>query len=147
MRNGTDSGVTLSLTKHLDTIFRSTSTMSIKTLLSGVHRASANALSTCSNRSLRISRNALLWIAILPFLAVTTSTWAKDLPDFSALIEQEGDAVVKISVVTRESAQRVTPLFRPAAPVSIAAAAPRCRFWQRFHHLRRRLRHYQCACG
>jgi len=73
--------------------------MLIKTLLLGKSRINATDPITRRKHSLRISRKPLFWIAILPFLAVTTS-WARDLPDFSALIEQEGDAVVKIAVVT-----------------------------------------------
>ena len=46
----------------------------------------------------RIYRKPLLWLALLPILAVTPS-FANSLPDFSALVEQEGDAVVKISVL------------------------------------------------
>ncbi len=52
-----------------------------------------------SPKILRISGKPFLWLAVLPFLAITTSH-AQNLPDFSGLIEQEGDAVVKISVVT-----------------------------------------------
>lgn len=47
----------------------------------------------------RIYVKALFWIALLPILAVTKS-YALELPDFSALVEEEGDAVVKISVLT-----------------------------------------------
>lgn len=57
------------------------------------------------NRTARIYRKTLFWLALLPFIAVTKS-YADTLPDFSALVEQEGDAVVKISVLastTRES--------------------------------------------
>jgi len=46
----------------------------------------------------RIYGKTLFWIALLPILAVTKS-WAANLPDFSALVEDEGDAVVKISVL------------------------------------------------
>jgi len=48
--------------------------------------------------SSRIYGKTLFWIALLPILAVTKS-WAFELPDFSALVEEEGDAVVKISVL------------------------------------------------
>jgi len=51
---------------------------------------------------LRISRKPFLWLAVLSFLTITTSH-AQNLPDFSGLIEQEGDAVVKISVVTESA--------------------------------------------
>ncbi|MFK7893500.1 MAG: Do family serine endopeptidase [Granulosicoccus sp.] len=47
----------------------------------------------------RIYRNALFWLALLPFLAVTKS-FADTLPDFSGLVEEQGDAVVKISVLS-----------------------------------------------
>ncbi|MFT6302302.1 MAG: serine protease Do [Granulosicoccus sp.] len=50
-------------------------------------------------RTCRIYRKTLFWIVLLPFLAVTKS-WAGSLPDFSGLVEEEGDAVVKISVIT-----------------------------------------------
>ena len=53
--------------------------------------------------SSRISRKPLVWLVLLSFLAVTKS-YANTLPNFSALVETEGDAVVKISVTT-ESAQ------------------------------------------
>lgn len=49
-------------------------------------------------RANRIYRNALFWIALLPILAGTKS-FANTLPDFSALVEEEGDTVVKISVL------------------------------------------------
>ena len=51
----------------------------------------------------RIYRKPLFWLALLPFLAVTKS-YADSLPNFSALVETEGGAVVKISV-TAESAE------------------------------------------
>jgi len=50
----------------------------------------------------RISRKPLFWLVLLPFLAVTPS-WADSLPDFSALVQEEGDAVVKISVITEST--------------------------------------------
>lgn len=46
----------------------------------------------------RISRKALVGMALLLNIAVTPS-FADTLPDFSTLIEQEADAVVKISVL------------------------------------------------
>ncbi len=49
--------------------------------------------------STRIYRKPLFWLVLLPFLAVTKS-WADSLPNFSALVEEEGDAVVKISVTS-----------------------------------------------
>ncbi len=53
-------------------------------------------------RATRIYRKTLFWIALLPILAVTKS-FAGTLPDFSGLVEEEGDAVVKISVVATSS--------------------------------------------
>ncbi len=50
----------------------------------------------------RIYRNAVFLILLMPFLAVTKS-YADSLPDFSALVDQEGDAVVKISVLTEST--------------------------------------------
>lgn len=47
----------------------------------------------------RVARNHTAWLVLLPFLAVTKS-YANTLPNFSALVENEGDAVVKISVTT-----------------------------------------------
>lgn len=62
----------------------------------------------------RIYVKALFWIALLPILAVTKS-YALDLPDFSALVEAEGDAVVKISVLTdtKQAANSGIPGFDP----------------------------------
>ena len=54
-------------------------------------------------QTLSVSRNWLIWTVLLSFLAVTKS-WANVLPDFSALVEKEGSAVVKISVTTSQSA-------------------------------------------
>lgn len=67
-----------------------------------------------SASSARIYRNALLWLALLPILAVTKS-WAGTLPDFSGLVEEEGDAVVKISVVadTSRASDSGIPGFDP----------------------------------
>lgn len=48
----------------------------------------------------RIYRKLLLWLALVPIIAVTPSL-AATLPDFSALVEEQADTVVKISVVTR----------------------------------------------
>jgi len=50
----------------------------------------------------RVYRNPVMWIALLPIIAVTKS-YADALPDFSALVEEEGDAVVKISVTTQSA--------------------------------------------
>ena len=64
----------------------------------------AAPLAAASRRSsvTRIYRKAFFAVAALPILAVTTlsSAWADALPDFRALVENEGDAVVKISVRT-----------------------------------------------
>lgn len=67
-------------------------------------RGRSNRLRVITNifhnlESSRIYRNALYWLALLPFIAVTKS-YADTLPDFSALVEEEGDAVVKISVLS-----------------------------------------------
>ena len=66
----------------------------------------------------RLYRKAFSTVAVLPILAVTTfSTVRADvLPDFRALVENEGDAVVKISVRTeavRPSADSGVPGFDP----------------------------------
>jgi len=50
----------------------------------------------------RIYRNTLVLILMMPFLAIT-KLYADSLPDFSALVDVEGDAVVKISVLTETS--------------------------------------------
>ena len=47
----------------------------------------------------RIYRKPLFWLILLSILAVTKS-FADTLPNFSALVDTEGDAVVKISVTT-----------------------------------------------
>jgi len=62
----------------------------------------------------RIYLKALFWIALLPILAITKS-YADTLPDFSALVEEEGDAVVKISVLatTPKSSGSGIPGFDP----------------------------------
>jgi len=62
----------------------------------------------------RIYRKTLFWIALLPILAVTKS-FAATLPDFSGLVEEEGDAVVKISVLASapQGAQNGVPGFDP----------------------------------
>lgn len=62
----------------------------------------------------RIYRKTLFWIALLPILAVTKS-FAGTLPDFSGLVEEEGDAVVKISVLAkaRQAANSGIPGFDP----------------------------------
>ncbi len=61
-----------------------------------------------NHSSTRVSRNSLLWAFLLSFLAVTKS-FADTLPNFSQLVETEGDAVVKISVMT-ESGSGGSPL-------------------------------------
>lgn len=78
--------------------------MNIETLITGDNSPiSEGSAKLMGKRALRVSRNRFLWLAALPFLMVTT-VWAQDLPNFSGLIEQEGDAVVKISVVTEVDA-------------------------------------------
>ena len=74
--------------------------MNIKTLITGNNSPKPDTAAKISRKPpSRISGKPFLWLAILPFLAITTLS-AQDLPNFSGLIEQEGDAVVKISVVT-----------------------------------------------
>lgn len=51
----------------------------------------------------RIYRKLLLGMAFLPIIAIPTS-FADTLPNFSGLVEEEGDAVVKISVLASERA-------------------------------------------
>lgn len=70
----------------------------------GVQTNNGLRLQETSNQSFfsstcRLYRKTLFWILLLPFLTITKS-WAGSLPDFSALVEQESDAVVKISVLT-----------------------------------------------
>ena len=62
----------------------------------------------------RIYRKALFLIALLPILAITKS-FANTLPDFSALVDKEGDAVVKISVIAtaEQSSSSGIPGFDP----------------------------------
>ena len=55
----------------------------------------------------RIYRKLLLGIAFLPIIAIPTS-FADALPNFSRLVEQEGDAVVKISVLATEKVPEST---------------------------------------
>jgi len=50
----------------------------------------------------RIYGKPLIWLVLIPILAVTKS-FANTLPDFSALVDTEGDAVVKISVTTQSA--------------------------------------------
>lgn len=80
--------------------------MFIKTFSADGRKSAGTSSTTQTRRTSRISRKRYLWLVALPFIAVTTS-WARELPNFSGLIEQEGDAVVKISVVT-ESASPVS---------------------------------------
>ncbi len=62
----------------------------------------------------RIYRKTLFWLALVPILAITKS-FAGTLPDFSGLVESEGDAVVKISVTTdvTKTASNSMPGFDP----------------------------------
>jgi len=62
----------------------------------------------------RIYRKSLYLIVLLPILAVSPS-FADSLPDFSGLVEEEGDAVVKISVLanTSQSSSSGIPGFDP----------------------------------
>ncbi len=56
-----------------------------------------------TNKIGRIYRKLLLGIAFLPIIAIPTS-FADTLPNFSGLVEEEGDAVVKISVLASSKA-------------------------------------------
>ena len=62
----------------------------------------------------RIYRKVLSLILLLPILAITPS-FADSLPDFSRLVQEEGDAVVKISVVATapQSSSSGIPGFDP----------------------------------
>lgn len=54
----------------------------------------------------RLYRKAILGLGLLPIIAATPS-YALDLPDFEALVEEEGDAVVKIAVTgSRQAASQ-----------------------------------------
>ncbi|MBX2882104.1 MAG: DegQ family serine endoprotease [Granulosicoccus sp.] len=77
-------------------------------------RLRATTNKTGVSRAFRIYRIALLGLVLLPFIAVTTS-YADTLPDFSALVEEQGDAVVKISVLssTSPAVGRDSPGFDP----------------------------------
>ena len=65
----------------------------------------------------RIYRKALIGLGLLPFLAATPS-YAMDLPDFQSLVQEEGDAVVKIAVTGSRSvpasANRLPPGVDPS---------------------------------
>lgn len=63
-------------------------------------RSTSGILRFWQTNGTRIYRKVILWLALVPILAVTPS-FANSLPDFSALVEDQADAVVKISVVTR----------------------------------------------
>jgi len=67
------------------------STNNVRSMPSGTQKSYA--------RGPRIYVKPLVWLILLPILAVTTS-FADELPNFSALVDTEGDAVVKISVTT-----------------------------------------------
>ncbi len=91
----------------------------INTQVTQCSNVDALSLRQTSNKSLsyslpRIYRKVLFWIALLPILAITKS-WAGTLPDFSGLVEEEGDAVVKISVITdmTQTASSGVPGFNP----------------------------------
>lgn len=76
--------------------------MFFKTLFSGANQTAVPTGPSQVIKETRITRKRALLVALLPFIAVTSS-YADSLPNFSALIEQEGDAVVKISVVTESN--------------------------------------------
>jgi len=69
---------------------------------------------SCFLSSFKLFRNTLFWLALLPIFA-TTKSWAGTLPDFSGLVEAEGDAVVSISVLSEGplAASRGGPGFDP----------------------------------
>jgi len=67
------------------------STNNVRSMRSGTQKSYA--------RGSRIYVKPLVWLILLPILAVTTS-YADELPNFSALVDTEGAAVVKISVTT-----------------------------------------------
>ncbi len=79
-------------------------TVFITNLLASSNTERARQLPLLTNTSqtnvTRITIKTLLWLFLIPFLAVTKSFADTSLPNFSALVETEGDAVVKISVVT-----------------------------------------------
>jgi len=62
-----------------------------------------NATQRAKHNVSSVLRNGLVWTALLFILAVTKS-YALVLPDFASLVENEGDAVVKISVRGRIAA-------------------------------------------
>ena len=65
-------------------------------------------LSTFSNR-LKVYLNYFLLAGMIAVLSVTSS-YANSLPDFSTLVENEGDAVVKIAVITGAGANPAAAL-------------------------------------
>lgn len=67
----------------------------------GSMRLRTNSIKSGLLSSARIYRKAVVWLSLLPILAVTPSI-ADTLPDFSRLVEEQADTVVKISVLTRE---------------------------------------------
>ncbi len=73
--------------------------MLVTTVMTSNNSTSSRVMTIMNRHSSRISRKPMFWLVALQIFAIT-SVWGGELPDFSALIEQEGDAVVKISVVT-----------------------------------------------
>ena len=67
----------------------------------GSVRLRTSFIKSGSLSSARIYRKAVVCLALLPILAVTPSI-ADTLPDFSRLVEEQADTVVKISVLTSE---------------------------------------------
>lgn len=57
-----------------------------------------------------VYRNPVIWLISLSLL-LASNAFAGSLPNFSALIEEEGDAVVKISVTTSVTASTESPGF------------------------------------
>lgn len=77
-------------------------------------RSAQAILRSCLANGTRIYRKMILWLALVPIIAVTPS-FADTLPDFSTLVEEQADTVVKISVVTsvENSASSGFPGFSP----------------------------------
>lgn len=59
-----------------------------------------------------VLRNGLVWTILLSIVAVTKS-YALQLPDFVSLVQNEGDAVVKISVRTNSTRTQGIPGINP----------------------------------
>jgi len=81
-------------------MFKTLEPACLSTLQRGIFmRSPLSAIKSSMVNTTRIYRKLLLRLALVPIIAVTPS-FASTLPDFSALVEQQADTVVKISVVT-----------------------------------------------